>query len=339
MGVKQIINFILPVMDTKSLEGGSSVQSSDGVVETYRGGRVAGEREADGDGAEESGSDESLTRGDDALETNARPEITKEQEAFILKVTEIPLEERKCRDLIIPDALHAYCGGPEPTEEARRLKISPAKLKVQIRNAAPRKKEEGRGKEKEGASLSLPKVIIKGAPKRKGDEIEDRPSKKQIVTPGEHPTKPLSPKHGARKRLMSAHGPVGQEAERRLLTHKGYALEMLESIFREKDADLCVNQSVGELGDSGLFDLARVSMDEPLPSTPVGDTIFVDDDDLSGFGMHSRGDGVVLAQPALDKSVAPSILSADPPSFEGFLARKVQDPSKGDEVVPDAPAP
>ena len=46
---------------------------------------------------------------------------TDEQEEFIRWVLEIPLEERKCRDLITLDTIHLYCGGPEPSTEARRL--------------------------------------------------------------------------------------------------------------------------------------------------------------------------------------------------------------------------
>ncbi|KAL0009387.1 hypothetical protein SO802_010889 [Lithocarpus litseifolius] len=132
-----------------------------------------------------------------------------------------------------------------------------AKLRAQIKAAAERKKEKGKGKEKEGTSSSLPKVVIKGAPKRKGDGTEDHQPKRQAITPGGHPAKPPSPKHSVGKGLMSAHGFVSQDVERRLLTHKGYALEMLESIFKEEDADPCVDQSLGELGDSGLFDLAQ----------------------------------------------------------------------------------
>ncbi|KAK9995352.1 hypothetical protein SO802_020038 [Lithocarpus litseifolius] len=150
----------------------------------------------------------------------ARPVIIEEQEAFILKVTEIPLEERKCRDLITPDALYTYYGGPVPTEEARR-------------------------------------AVDKGTPKRKGDGIGDRSAKKQTVTLGDHFVTPLSPKRGAGKGLMTAQGPVTQEDERCLLTHKGYALEWLDSILGKKDADSCVSQSVQELRDSSLFDLAR----------------------------------------------------------------------------------
>ena len=50
-----------------------------------------------------------------------RPHITEEQEEFIRRVLEIPLEERKCRDLITLDTIHLYCGGPEPSAETRRL--------------------------------------------------------------------------------------------------------------------------------------------------------------------------------------------------------------------------
>ena len=50
-----------------------------------------------------------------------RPHITDEQEEFIQRILEIPLEDRKCRDLITLDTLHLYCGGPDPSAEARRL--------------------------------------------------------------------------------------------------------------------------------------------------------------------------------------------------------------------------
>ena len=49
------------------------------------------------------------------------PHISDEKEEFIQRVLEIPLEQRKCRDLINLDTIHLYCGGPEPTPEARKL--------------------------------------------------------------------------------------------------------------------------------------------------------------------------------------------------------------------------
>ena len=52
---------------------------------------------------------------------SVHPRIIEEQEDFICRVTNIPLDERKCRDLITLDTLHAYCGGLEPTLEACHL--------------------------------------------------------------------------------------------------------------------------------------------------------------------------------------------------------------------------
>ena len=136
-----------------------------------------------------------------------------------------------------------------------------ARLRAQVRATTARKKEEGKGKEKEGASLLASKAITKGVAKRKGDGKDDRPSKKAFVALGEKlPMKPSppQPKYGAGKGLMTTSGPVFQDSDLRLLTHKDYALEMVESIIRDKDVDPCVEQGTDELGASGLFDLARV---------------------------------------------------------------------------------
>ena len=56
-----------------------------------------------------------------SFSASVHPIITDEQEAFIHRVLEIPFEQRKCKDLITLDTLHAYCGGPKPTPVARRL--------------------------------------------------------------------------------------------------------------------------------------------------------------------------------------------------------------------------
>ena len=55
------------------------------------------------------------------LSASVRPHISSEQEDFIRRVIEIPLDKRKCWDLITLDTLHAYYGGSEPTQEACRL--------------------------------------------------------------------------------------------------------------------------------------------------------------------------------------------------------------------------
>ena len=125
--------------------------------------------------------------------------------------------------------------------------------------AAHKKEEEKKAKEKE--SLSAPKVVKKGVTKRKGNGKDDLLSKKALVTPREKlPKKPSPLKHGASKGLMMAPNLVTQDSERRLLTHKDYAVKMLATIIKDKDADPCVGQATGELGDSGLFDLAQVSI-------------------------------------------------------------------------------
>ena len=128
-----------------------------------------------------------------------------------------------------------------------------------MRAAAACKKEEEKTKVRE--SSSTPKAIGKGAMKRKGDRKDDCPSKKASITPGKKlPKKPSPLKHEAGKGLMTMPGPITQDSERRLLTHKDYAIEMLESIIKDKDTDPCVGQATGELGDSGLFDLDWVSI-------------------------------------------------------------------------------
>ena len=93
--------------------------------------------------------------------------------------------------------------------------------------------------------------------KRKADRKDNRPSKKVSSTPGEElPKKPLPPKHGTGKGLMTTSSPVIKEIDRRLLTHKEYAVEMMESIIENQDVDPCTEQGTEELGSSGLLDLA-----------------------------------------------------------------------------------
>ncbi|KAL0014066.1 hypothetical protein SO802_001135 [Lithocarpus litseifolius] len=83
------------------------------------------------------------------------------------------------------------------------------------------------------------------------------------------------------------------------------------------------------------LDLSRVSMDDPVPSTPVGDTVVADDDTFSESGAHQKTDGIVHAQPAFEPSGTQKLPSSDPSGFEGFPA--IQDPLQGDEAVSDAP--
>ena len=47
--------------------------------------------------------------------------ILSEQEGFLERVFEIPFEERSWKKLVYLDTLHAFCGGPIPSEKARWL--------------------------------------------------------------------------------------------------------------------------------------------------------------------------------------------------------------------------
>ena len=129
-----------------------------------------------------------------------------------------------------------------------------------MRAAATHRKEEHKVKGKErGSSLTL-KAVEKGAPKSKVDGKDNHPSKKVTVTPRDKLPKkssPPKPSHGAGKGLMTTSGPISQGPNHRLLTHKDYAVEMIESIIKDKDVDPCAKQMTEELGASGLFYLAR----------------------------------------------------------------------------------
>ena len=123
-----------------------------------------------------------------------------------------------------------------------------------------RKKEEKKEKGKDGASSSALKVVRKGAPKWKAKRKDDRPLKKGMVTPGDKQSKkpsPPNPSHRADKGLMTAMSPITQGTHH-LLTHKGYAVKMVESINKEMDLDPYVEQETEDLGALGLFDLSRV---------------------------------------------------------------------------------
>lgn len=120
---------------------------------------------------------------------------------------------------------------------------------------------ECKKKDKEEASSSAPKVVGKGAAKRKSEGKDNRPLKKGLVTSvGDKPKKssPSKPSHGAGKGLMMAMGPVTQGTSRHLLTHKGYAVEMVGSIIKETDLNPCVEQETEDLRALGLFDLSKV---------------------------------------------------------------------------------
>lgn len=57
---------------------------------------------------------------------------------------------------------------------------------------------------------------------------------------------------------MTGKGSIVPSAIRRMLTHKDYVVEMVDSIIKETDLDPCTNQTTEDLGASGLFNLSRV---------------------------------------------------------------------------------
>ena len=48
------------------------------------------------------------------------------------------------------------------------------------------------------------------------------------------------------------------------------------------------------------LDLSKVNMDDPLPSTPTGDTIFEESDDSIESKVDPKNDSIILTQPAVD---------------------------------------
>ena len=133
--------------------------------------------------------------------------------------------------------------------------------KQRIRAAAARQKEERRAKEAGREASSTPKAVTKVA-KRKPDGSDSRPSKKAAVTPGDGAMKeksPPKPSHGAGKRVMTSTGPVS-EGPCRLLTHKDYAVGVVESLIKPTDIEPCDQVGMEDLGASALFDLTKVCL-------------------------------------------------------------------------------
>ena len=87
------------------------------------------------------------------------------------------------------------------------------------------------------------------------------------------------------------------------------------------------------------LDLSKVSMDDPLLSTPAGDITLEENDGSSESTANPEDDGVILAQPALDKPIVPMTPSANPPNSEDPPTEEAQDlPPKGDKISKDPPA-
>ena len=62
------------------------------------------------------------------------------------------------------------------------------------------------------------------------------------------------------------------------------------------------------------LDLFKVTMDNPLPSTPTGgDTISEETDDSTQSEWDPKDDGVILTQPVVERLVTPLIPSTEDP--------------------------
>ena len=70
------------------------------------------------------------------------------------------------------------------------------------------------------------------------------------------------------------------------------------------------------------MDLSKVSMDDPLPSTPADDTILEESDDSTESKVDPKDDSVILAQPVVDQLTIPLTPSAN--------LQNVEDPSTQD---------
>ena len=77
------------------------------------------------------------------------------------------------------------------------------------------------------------------------------------------------------------------------------------------------------------LDFSTVTMDEPLPSTPTGDTIHEETDDF--IKSNSKDGNVVLTQPATDAPVTSLVLSTKPVN--------VEDPVTEEKIDRNSPIP
>lgn len=107
-----------------------------------------------------------------------------------------------------------------------------------------------------------PKVASKVAPKRKSNVNDDRLSRK-VTGPfvGDQQQKsPSPPRHRASKGLITRKGPITPGPVYRLVTHKDYAIEIVNLIIKEIDLDACGELTLEDLGASDLYDRLRICL-------------------------------------------------------------------------------
>ena len=103
------------------------------------------------------------------------------------------------------------------------------------------------------------------------------------------------------------------------------------AIYHGKGFDDCLKQVGFVYLD---LDLSKISMDDPVPTTPAsGDTVSEETDDSTQLEWDPKGDSVILAQPAVEGLVIPLVPFADyPPSkdAESPSALDAENPSSQD---------
>ena len=78
-------------------------------------------------------------------------------------------------------------------------------------------------------------------------------------------------------------------------------------------------------------------MDAPLPTTPVGGAVPEETDDSTESDQATQGDGVILAQPAVNPPVVPLTSSDNPPAADNPLALDAPDLSLQFDEAPQDP--
>ena len=84
------------------------------------------------------------------------------------------------------------------------------------------------------------------------------------------------------------------------------------------------------------LDFSKVTMDEPLPSTPTDNTVHEETDDSTEFNL--KDGNVVLAQPATNAPVTSLVPSTEPVNVENNVAWEKVDIA-GEKVDRNSPIP
>jgi len=82
------------------------------------------------------------------------------------------------------------------------------------------------------------------------------------------------------------------------------------------------------------LDFSKVTMDEPLPSTPASDTVQEETDDSAE--SNPKDDNIVLAQPATNAPVTLLVPSTELVNIEDLIAQDIQEKSDGNPPNPPA---